>query len=172
MNNKKPNIVFVFSDQHRWCDLGCYGNKEVQSPNFDRFAEGAAVVDCCVSNAPLCVPIRGTLLTGYMPNTHRAATNDLPIRHDIKDISCVLKQNGWHTGYIGKWHLTGVPRDQYVPKEARFGFSEWKINNCNHDYQNWSYYDEDNILHPETTYEPIKLTDLALDFLQRNKSDP
>ena len=170
MQTSKPNLLFVFSDQQRWCDLGCYGNREVISPNFDRFAESAAVIDCCVTNAPLCVPIRGTLITGYMPNRHRAATNDLPIGHDIKDISCVLRENGWHTGYIGKWHLTGVPRDQYVPEEDRFGFSEWKINNCNHDYMNWSYYDEDNILHPENTYEPIKLTDLALDFLQRNKN--
>ncbi|MCL2814780.1 MAG: sulfatase-like hydrolase/transferase, partial [Oscillospiraceae bacterium] len=74
--------------------------------------------------------------------------------------------------YIGKWHLTGVPRDQYVPRERRFGFSEWKVNNCNHDYLNWNYYDEDNTLHPETTYEPVKLTDLALDFLRRNKEGP
>jgi arylsulfatase A-like enzyme len=59
-----------------------------------------------------------------------------------------------------------------VPSEKRFGFSEWKINNCNHDYLNWNYYDEDNILHPETTYEPIKLTDLALDFLERKKDGP
>ena len=172
MKNTKPNLLFVFSDQQRWCDLGCYGNKEVISPNFDRFAENAAVVDCCMTNAPLCVPIRGTLITGYMPNRHRAATNDLPIRHDIKDISCVLRENGYNTGYIGKWHLTGVPRDQYVPVEKRFGFSEWKINNCNHDYLNWSYYDEDNALHPETAYEPAKLTDLALDFLRRSPGGP
>ena len=172
MNHKKPNLLFVFSDQQRWCDLGCYGNKDVITPNFDRFSETAAVVGCCMSNAPLCVPVRGTLITGYMPNKHRAATNDLPIRHDITAISGVLEENGYHTGYIGKWHLTGVPRDQYVPSEKRFGFSEWKVNNCNHDYLNWSYYDENNVLHPETVYEPVKLTDLSLDFLRRNKNDP
>jgi arylsulfatase A-like enzyme len=68
--------------------------------------------------------------------------------------------------------LTGVPRDQSVPREKRFGFSEWKVNNCNHDYLNWSYYDEDNILHPENIYEPVRLTDLALDFLNRGKENP
>ena len=170
MNHKKPNLLFVFTDQQRWCDLGCYGSKEVISPNLDRFAETAAVVDCCISNSPLCVPVRGTILTGYMPNRHRAATNDLPIRRDITAISNILEENNYHTGYIGKWHLTGIPRDQSVPRENRFGFSEWKVNNCNHNYFDWGYYDEDNHYHQEDTYEPVKLTDLALDFLSRSKN--
>lgn len=142
---QNPNILFLFSDQHRWCDLGCYGNDQIISPNLDAFAQKAIRFNNCISNSPVCVPARGSLLTGLFPLRHGAVSNDLPMRKDVESISHVLAREGYHTGYIGKWHLAGIPRDQYIPEgKGRFGFKEWKVANCNHDYMNAYYYDEEN----------------------------
>ena len=172
MNDKAPNLLFVFSDQHRWCDLGCYGNHEVDSPHFDAFSQTAVKFDSCISNAPVCVPARGSLLTGLMPVKHRAITNDLPIRTSVESVAHVLERAGYHTGYIGKWHLGGVPRDRFIPVEERLGFSEWKVCNCSHAYMNAYYYDETNTRIEVDGYEPETQTSLAVDFIRRNTEQP
>jgi arylsulfatase A-like enzyme len=165
----QPNILFVFSDQHRWCDLGCYGNDQVYSPNLDAFAGEAVRFSHCVSNCPVCVPVRGSMLTGLQPLRHGAITNDLPMWHSVTSIGDVLSEAGYHTGYVGKWHLAGVPRDQFIPRgEGRYGFAEWKVCECNHDYMHAYYYDEENRRVEIEGYEPITQTDLAMDFVRRN----
>ncbi len=171
-NKSRPNILFAFSDQHRWRDMGCYGNDQVLTPNFDAFAREAIRFNNCISNCPVCVPIRGSLLTGLLPLKHGAITNDLPICHDVTSIAHVLKENGYHTGYIGKWHLAGVPRDQYIPPgKGRLGFEEWKVCNCSHAYMDAYYYGEDNSRIEIEGYEPIEQTRLAIDFIERNSKE-
>jgi arylsulfatase A-like enzyme len=170
---RRPNILFVFSDQHRWCDLGCYGNTAVRSPHLDALAREAVRCQNCISNSPLCVPSRGSLLTGLLPMRHGAIANDLPIREDVASIADALNAAGYHTGYIGKWHLAGVPRDRCIPPgRGRLGFAEWKVCNCNHDYGSAYYYDEDDRRIPIDGYEPVGQTDLAIDFIRRNRERP
>lgn len=168
---EKPNILFVFGDQHRWSDLGCYGNKQVKTPNFDKFAKMAIRVNGCISNSPVCVPARGSILTGLFPQKHGALTNDLAIDYDVTSIADVLNDTGYHTGYIGKWHLCGIPREQFIDKERRLGFKEWKVANCNHNYLKCYYDDEDNNRHLVDGYEPEMWGELAIDFINRNNSD-
>ncbi len=170
MTPTRPNILWVFSDQHRWCDLGCYGNTEVETPHLDAFAQGALQMNGCVSNSPLCVPARGTLLTGLLPMRHGALSNDLPLREGAVSVAHMLGTAGYHTGYIGKWHLAGVPREQYIPAGPdRFGFEEWKVCNCAHRYLDAHYYDESNRRVEVDGYEPTAQTDLAIDFIRRNQ---
>lgn len=167
----RPNILFVFSDQHRWSDLGCYGHQEIQSPHFDAFAEEGVCFENCLSNCPLCVPARGTLLTGQLPLKHGAIGNDLPIRPETTSVADVLNMAGYHTGYVGKWHLAGVPRHQAIPPgRGRLGFKEWKVANCSHDYMNSYFDDEDCRRHPIEGYEPTAQTNLAIDFIKRNRN--
>ncbi|MBC2595157.1 sulfatase [Ruficoccus amylovorans] len=167
----RPNILFVFSDQHRWSDLGCYGNKEVQSPYLDEFARSGTTVEACLSNCPLCVPARGSLLTGLYPMKHRAVSNDLPIDPSANSVAHALNGKGYHTGYMGKWHLGGIPRDQAIEQERRLGFTEWKVCNCSHDYLNSYYYDEKNRRHEINGYDAETYTTLAVDFIRRNKDE-
>lgn len=169
-SEKRPNLLFVFSDQHRWCDLGCYGNEQVISPNLDAFAAKAVRFERCISNSPLCVPARGILLTGCFPLKHGALSNDLPIRHDAESYADVLARGGYRTGYIGKWHLAGVPRNQFIPAgRGRLGFQEWKAANCTHQYMDSYYDDEENRRHKIDGYEPAEQTRLAVEFIERRR---
>ncbi len=168
----RPNILFVFSDQHRWCDLGCYGNPAVISPNLDRFASEGLRFSHGISNAPVCVPARGTLLTGLYALHHGAITNDLPVKPEVESVACALNRSGYHTGYIGKWHLGGTPRDRYIPRDERLGFEEWKVCNCSHDYLKSHYFDEDNVRHEIDGYDAAEYTSLAMDFIRRNRGSP
>lgn len=168
----RSNILFVFSDQHRWCDLKCYGNADVQAPNLDRFAAEGLRFSTCISNAPVCVPARGSLLTGLYPLKHGAITNDLPVRTEVHSVADSLKKWGYHTGYIGKWHLGGVPRDRFIPEDQRLGFEEWKVNNCDHNYLHSFYYDEHDVRHEIDGYDAEEYTSLAIDFIERNSDAP
>ena len=168
MSSKRPNLLFIFSDQHRKFDLGCYGNPEVFTPNLDSLAASGTRFEHCCSNSPVCVPARGSLLTGLYAQKHGAFTNDLEIRYDVESIADVLNRAGYRTGYIGKWHLCGIPRDQAIDAPRRLGFTEWKVANCNHDYLNCYYDDEDDHRHFTDGYEPEIFGTLAEEFLQRN----
>jgi arylsulfatase A-like enzyme len=167
----KPNILIVLSDQHRFCDLGCYGNLEVITPHFDAFAVQAVRFSQCISNSPLCVPARASLLTGLAPHRHRAITNDLPVDPSCASIATFLNRQGYQTGYIGKWHLGGIPRDKPIEASCRLGFSEWKAANCHHQYHRGFYFDEANQRHEIAGYEPIAQTDLTIDFISRNQEN-
>ncbi len=165
-SDTKPNLLLVFSDQHRWCDLGYMGNKEVLTSNFDAFADKAAVMSHCISNTPVCVPARGSLLTALTPVRHKAISNDLAIDHQVQSIAHLMNDAGYHTGYVGKWHLAGIPRDAAIAEDHRLGFCEWKVANCTHDYMDSYYHDEQNRYHKIDGYEPENQTDLAIQFIQ------
>lgn len=167
MKTKLPNIIFVFSDQHRFCDVGYAGNTEVTTPNLDRLARRGAVFRSAYSNCPVCVPARGTLLTGQHALRHGAAANDLPIRPQCTSIADVLNQAGYTTAYVGKWHLGGAPRDQFITHYNRLGFQYWRANNCNHDYLSGYYDDNNNQRFPIEGYAPEGETTLALQFLEQ-----
>lgn len=163
----KPNILYIFSDQHRFCDVGYAGNPEVETPNLDALAADSAWYSASYSNCPLCVPARGTILTGKHALKHGAAANDLPIHNDTESIADVLNAAGYQTGYIGKWHLGGVPRDKSIPEGERLGFSFWNGCECNHDYLNAYYDDNNNVRHSVSGYEPEEQTHLAIRFMEQ-----
>ena len=171
MKSKYPNILFILSDQHRFCDIGYAGNRQVATPYLDSLADEAAVFDHAYSNCPVCVPARGTLLTGFHAFNHGAAANDMPINPQCHSIAHVLNDAGYNTAYIGKWNLGGTPRDRFIPEEERLGFQYWRGCNCNHDYMHAYYDDESNVRHPIEGYEPIAQTTLALDYLNIHRTD-
>ncbi len=170
---RKPNIIFVFPDQMRGEAMHCAGNKDIITPNLDKLASEGILFTNAISNTPVCVPARGTLLTGRYPLSHRAVTNDLPLGNNQISIAEVLKIEGYETGYIGKWHLDGVPRDKFTPPgKRRFGFDYWAGWECHHRYFNGKYYRDT----PEPInipgYEPDFQTDLAIDYIKNYKDHP
>lgn len=166
----QPNILFVFSDQHRKQNLGCYGDAQVRTPNLDGLARDGLRFEHCISNAPVCVPMRGSLLTGCHAWKHRAITNDLPVDPQCDSIARHLACAGYHTGYIGKWHLGGIPRTKAIPAGERLGFHEWKGANCNHAYNKGYYFDEAEQRHDIPGFQSVGETNLALEFIDRNNA--
>ncbi|MFB6121433.1 MAG: sulfatase [Halobacteriaceae archaeon] len=163
----RPNVVFVFSDQHRAHAMGCSGNDDVITPHFDRVAsEGTRLSNAC-ANYPVCSPSRAALLTGQHATTHGVITNDLQLSADAPSVAEAFREAGYRTGYIGKWHIDGVPRDKFtLPGPRRQGFDDfWAVYNCSHDYMDAGYYRDDDELVEIDGYEPVHQTDLAIDFV-------
>ena len=107
----KPNILFVFEDQMRGMDMGCAGNPDVKTPFMDRMAAEGVLGKRHYAVCPICSPNRATMLTGAYPTTHRLLFNDTPMRFDLPSLGTIARAHGYRTGYVGKWHVDGGPRD-------------------------------------------------------------
>lgn len=167
---KPPNIVYIFADQMRAHVLGCYGNKVVPTPNFDAMASAGMVFDNAISTYPVCSPYRAMLLSGRYPIANGTIANDTAMRRDIPTIATTCKEQGYDTGYIGKWHLESN-RIPFVPKNRRLGFDYWAVNNCTHNYIDHFYCTDT----PEKIYfkgyDAFIQTGLAIDYIKKKKKD-
>lgn len=135
----RPNIVFVLTDQWRAQAFGYAGDPNVKTPHIDALAARSINFRNAVSVCPVCTPQRAALLTGRFPTTTGMFMNDLYLPKEELCMAEILKQAGYETAYIGKWHLDGHGRDAYIPPERRQGFDYWKVLECTHNY-NESYY--------------------------------
>jgi arylsulfatase A len=104
----KPNIVLIFVDDMGYGDLGCYGNKLNKTPNIDRLAAEGQRWTSFYSSGATCVPSRRGLMTGRHPSLMGRA--DLVNARD-KLMAAMLKEHGYTTAILGKWHLAGYPKD-------------------------------------------------------------
>jgi len=138
---KRPNVVYVFADQWRAQDAGFAGNKDVYTPNVDRLASESLNFRYAVSCMPVSTPYRASLLTGQYALTHGLFLNDLTLNPAAKTIGASCLKAGYDTAYIGKWHIHGNGRSNYVPQSHRHGFEYFKALECTHDYNHSKYYD-------------------------------
>lgn len=167
---KKPNIIFVFADQWRYHSFGYTGNKNVRTPNIDKFSTQSCNFTDAISNCPMCSPYRASLLTGLRPLSNGVFVNDAPIQPDIEGFGDYFKANGYKTAYIGKWHVDGHGREAFIPQERRLGFDYWKVCECNHSYLNSPYFEGDS---PEKKYwdgyDAIAQTEDAISYMDSHK---
>ncbi|MGH9629489.1 MAG: arylsulfatase, partial [Bryobacteraceae bacterium] len=106
-NRRQPNIVFIMLDDLGSADVGCYGQKKIQTPNIDRLArEGMRFTDCYAGGA-VCAPSRCVLMTGLHTGhaAVRANAGTVPLRGEDVTAAEVLKGAGYATGGFGKWGL-------------------------------------------------------------------
>lgn len=168
MADDRPNILFVFSDQHRAHAMGCAGNDDVRTPNLDRLGSDGTRFENAYATAPVCGPSRACLLSGQYPWTNGVTGNEMQLPTGVTSVAEVFRDAGYRTGYIGKWHLDGPGRDEFTPPgPRRQGFDDfWAAYNCSHEYMDAKYYLNDD---PEPVeiegYEPVKQTDLAIEVL-------
>ncbi len=156
-----PNLIVVMTDQQSSWTLTCYGGREIYTPNIDHVARDGVRFTNFVVNSACCTPSRGCFFTGLYPHRHRAHFNDIPLRRDVTTIAHLLRNRGYATCYVGKWHLDGdweslqgalqiagidpdgmvvpeserVPRERgrWIPPERSMGFTDcrWMFN-CSH----------------------------------------
>ncbi|MEX2336086.1 MAG: sulfatase [Fulvivirga sp.] len=129
-----PNFIFILADDLGWADVGCYGNEFNETPNIDALAAEGVRFTNAYAAAPVCSPYRAALMTGQYPA--RLGITDY-LRPDAADhldtsyttIAEMFQKNGYKTGIIGKWHLSGYTR-QGAPEETlpdKHGFDEVMI---------------------------------------------
>ena len=172
---EKPNLVFIFSDQQSFDMLGSYGNKQIKTPNLDKFSEQGLRFTHCFSNSPICTPYRGMLMSGQHPLYNGAFFNDMPlIPGKGKKFAEVLRDAGYNTAYVGKWHLQGGDRDRPIPRgEMRYGFDElFATNNCHVDYRAGYcfYWNEEGQKVFFDKWEVYGQTDQTLEYLDSRKN--
>ena len=146
MPQKRPNIVYVFADQWRVQDTGYAGNPQVKTPHLDSLAAQSVSFTHAVAGIPVCCPARACLLTGQHALTHGVFVNDVHLADDAVSMAKLFKSDGYDTAYVGKWHVDGRGRSNYIPPESRQGFDYWKALECTHDYNNSRYYAGDSDL--------------------------
>ena len=123
---EKPNIVLIFTDDQGYQDLGCFGSPNIKTPNLDAMARRGTRMTSFYSMAPICSASRAGLLTGCYPP--RVGTTGVYFpRHEVglnpreHTIAEVLRQQGYATACIGKWHLGHHP--EFLPTSQ--GFDEY-----------------------------------------------
>ena len=172
---KRPNLVFVFADQWRAQDTGYAGNADIYTPNIDKLAQESLNFKYAVSCMPVSTPYRATLLTGQYAQTHGLFLNDVTLNPEVKSIGKIYKSAGYNTGYIGKWHINGNGRSNYIPESHRQGFDYFKVLECTHDYNHSRYYDN-NDKTPKwwEGYDVMAQTDDACCYIEEysRKDDP
>src|SRR5690348_1639214 len=184
----RPNVVIILADDMGFSDVGCYGG-EIHTPNIDRLAhEGVRFTQ--FYNMARCCPTRAALMTGLYPHQAGvgAMNQDLgkpAYRAELNDhcvtVAEVLRDGGYRTGMVGKWHLChltispgGPQAKRLVNFEADGPISPSKDNwPCNRGFEeHWgtipgveNYYDPYGLVHNEQTIRPQKKDFYYTDFI-------
>ena len=158
---KRPNIIFIMTDDHAAHAIGAYGSRINSTPNLDRLAREGALLTSVFATNSICTPSRAAILTGQYSHLNGVTMFN---RFDSSrmTVARLLQQGGYYTGMIGKWHLGSDP----------VGFDHWEILPGQGAYFNPLLYTATSEKAYTGRYVTDVITDLALDFLQnrpRNK---
>ncbi len=181
--SERPNLVFVLADQLRRQSVGYAGDPWARTPNIDALARESTSYDQAVATAPVCAGMRASMLTGVHPTTNGMVINELRLNPGQRCLGHVLRDGGYDTAYLGKWHLFanqlgnhGDPRNSFVPPGPhRLGFDGyWAAYNFHHRYYDaWFHTDTaDRQTFAPGIYEPDGQTDLAIRFLRDHAAGP
>lgn len=126
----RPNFVVILCDDLGYGDLGCFGHPSIKTPHLDQLAaEGIRFTDCYAAS-PVCSASRAGLMTGRTPS--RVGVYDwIPPGHSMHlpanevTIATLLKQAGYATCHVGKWHLNGKFNSSEQPQPGDHGFEHW-----------------------------------------------
>ncbi len=160
---ERPNIIFIFTDDHTSRAISAYGSVVNQTPNLDRLAsEGMRFDQCLVTNA-ICAPSRAVILTGKHSHLNGQLTNGNRFDGAQQTFPKLLQEAGYQTGMIGKWHLQSEPT----------GFDHWQVLIGQGPYYNPRFLIPNDTVRIEG-YTTDIITDLAVDWLEsgRDASKP
>lgn len=185
----QPNFVFILIDDMGWKDIGCNGSEFYETPNIDRLAaEGMSFTDAYAA-CPVCSPTRASIMTGKYP-ARVGVTDWIDFNHNChpmkgkvidasyidhlpsteKSIAASLKEGGYNTWHVGKWHLGG---DEFFPDKHGFDVN---IGGChigcpyNGYFSPWGIETLEEA--SEGTYLTDHLTDQAIALIKRNPDQP
>jgi arylsulfatase A-like enzyme len=187
--HENPNIIFVMVDDMGYGDLGCYGQKEIKTPNIDNLANDGIRFINFYSGSPVCAPARSVLMTGQHTGHTTVRGNfgiggvtglgggegRVPIKSEDVTIAEILKEAGYVTGMTGKWGL-GEPGTSGLPNDQ--GFDEWfgylNQRRAHNHYADYIWLNRGKYPIPENTdgqknkYTHKMFTEFALDFIEKH----
>lgn len=154
-NIEKPNIVFILVDDLGYGDIGCFGQKKIQTPNIDRLAnEGIKFTQAYAGNA-VCAPCRSSLMQGLHPGHARVrgnAYNDYreSLHEGDYTVAMMLQEQGYKTGLFGKWGL-GLHNQYGIPNKMGFDefFGYLNQRHAHNQYPEFLYDNTERVYYPE-----------------------
>lgn len=183
---RRPNILFILADDLGFGDLSCYGRPDYETPNLDRLAGQGVRFANAYSASPLCTPTRCAFITGRYPARTRvgleeplherrglgdkALTLGLPADHPT--IASLLKQSGYETALIGKWHLGYLPKFGPIQSgfEEFFGIMSGAVDFFTHkDMEGDADLFEGKVPVERIGYMTEMLTERAVQYISRRK---
>jgi len=183
---KKPNVIWVIADQMRSQAMSYHGDPNVRTPNIDRLAIEGVDFTQALSGTPLCSPFRGSLITGKYPHESSVEALNSPLSTEMPTVAHTLKENGYNTCWIGKWHLDGdrpeldvsLPENKkqirQIPPERRGGFESWWAYENNNQPFNCTVHTDNDEGEMESFrlegYESDALTDIMINWLEKQVS--
>ncbi len=178
--SRKPNIVFILADDLGYGDLGCYGQRRIQTPNIDRIAAEGVRFTQVYAGDTVCAPSRCALMTGKHTGHCRIRGNGNNSSLEASEITVakVLKQAGYRTGIFGKWGLGGAGSPG-VPNLQ--GFDEWfgylDQRHAHTYYPDHLWENQHEFYIPKNfsmtrEYSHDMLTPRAINFIEGSKKDP
>jgi arylsulfatase A-like enzyme len=125
---RRPNIVFILSDDHRWDMLACAGHPWLRTPHLDALAAGGARFRNAFVTTSLCSPSRATILTGLYAHAHGVVDNFQKLPPNLPTFPKILHETGYRTAFIGKWHMGDPNLERKEPDDSDMpqpGFDHW-----------------------------------------------
>ncbi|MHC4095888.1 MAG: sulfatase-like hydrolase/transferase [Planctomycetota bacterium] len=113
---KKPNLLFIWTDEQRADTMAAYGNTRIHAPNLNKLAGESMVFQKAYVTQPVCTPNRSAVMTGLWPHTSGCTENNIPLPQDIRCLPELLNDPDYRTGYMGKWHLGNEIFVQHRPQ--------------------------------------------------------
>lgn len=171
-SQRPPNVIVFFTDQQRWDTTGIHGNPLGLTPNFDRMAQRGTDVHRSFTCQPVCGPARAVLQTGQYATQTGVFRNRCTLAADAVTLADCFNRAGYHTGYIGKWHLASVDP---VPADERGGYQEWLAANMlefTSDVYDTVLYDDANNAVKLPGYRVDAMTDAAIRLIDRRQDEP
>ena len=176
---KKPNIIFYFSDQQRADTAGCYGQKLPVTPNLDSVAKEGTLFENAFTCQPVCGPMRACLQSGVYATQIGCYRNDIALPTDTKGIAHYLKEAGYDTAYIGKWHLASDSEHRLAtkatPKVRRGGYDYGRaadvLEFTSHGYNGYVFDENGNKLDFKG-YRADRINDYAIEYVKKTHDKP
>ncbi len=180
-----PNVIIIYTDDQGTVDANCYGARDLYTPNIDHLAKTGVRFSQFYAAAPVCSPSRAALLTGKtplaagLPGNAPSQKGKPGLPSEEITIAEKLKENGYMTGHIGKWHLGYT--EETMPNAQGFDYSFGHMGGCIDNYSHFYYWkgpnrhdlwENNNEVWMDGEYFQDIISDKALSFVEGNKDVP
>jgi N-acetylglucosamine-6-sulfatase len=162
---RRPNVLFILTDDQRWDAMGIAGAKHMATPNMDRIGKEGVYFKNTFCTTSLCSPSRASILSGVYAHTHGVLNNFTEYPTNFRSFPMVLQAAGYDTAYIGKWHM-GEENDQPRP-----GFNWFVTHKGQGKYFDTEFCFNGGKREVVKGYYTTRVTDMAEEWINRPHAD-